>query len=160
MQTMWLPFLAVLLVAWAFPGPGVAQGPPGAATAPVLATQQLGSDIVVEITEFRRKGNTLTVQMRFRNNGTEGKGLDFWFRSGTEIYLFDPQGRKKYLVLKADDNSYIANMMREVYWQPNIGPGRTVGAWMKFPAPPADVKQIAFVFCQLRPFDDLPIQDD
>lgn len=159
MKTLWLPSLAVLLIALAFPGPVSAQAQADAPGAQVLATQELDSGIVVEITEFRRKGNTLTVQVRFRNNGANARKI--WLGYERQVYLLDAQGGKRYLVLYA--NHYIAAGQEHWphnFWEREINVGQTTRAWMKFPAPPASVKQISLVLGIGRPFDDLPIQDD
>jgi hypothetical protein len=49
------------------PGAAPAAGAPAAA-AVVLATQETNwAGIVAEVTEFRRRGNTLTAKVRYRN---------------------------------------------------------------------------------------------
>src|SRR5215212_2652073 len=52
--------------------------------------------VKAEVTEFRRKGNTLTAKVRFTNSGTEQATVEVNF---DEIYLIDTAGGKKYQTL-------------------------------------------------------------
>lgn len=159
MKTLWLPSLAVLLIALAFPGPIAVQGQVGIPAANVLATRESASGMVTEVVEFRRKGNTLTVQVRFRNNGTQSRTISLDYPN-QKVYLLDAQGGKKYLVLYAD--RYIATDAPVHYqaWTREVAAGQTALVWMKFPAPPLNVKRISLVLGTAPPFEELPIQDD
>ena len=65
---------------------------------PIIATQETNiSGVVADVTEFRRKGNTLTAKVRFRNTGTAKAEISFEY---TATYLLDTEAGKKYEVLK------------------------------------------------------------
>ena len=44
-------------------------------------------------------------------------------------------------------------------WFQRLQPGGTYTIWMKFPAPPADVKTVTLQVPGVPPFEDLAIQD-
>ena len=78
-----------------------------------------------------------------------------------EVYVMDAAGGKKYEVLKDENGSYIA-ALRPGYrdqWFQRLQPGGTYTIWMKFPAPPADVKTVTLQVPGVPPFEDLAIQD-
>jgi len=124
-----------------------------------LANQETKwSGVVAEVTEFRRRGNTLTAKVRFRNTGTEKAQPDV---SYGETYVMDSANGKKYEVLKDEKDNYIA-ALRSGYrdrWYERIEPGQSQTIWMKFPAPPAEVKAVTLQVPGVQPFEDLAIQD-
>jgi len=134
-----------------------AQSP--AAQPAVIASQETNfSGVVAEVTEFRRKGNTLSAKLRFRNGGTGTGEVDFQY-SG--VYLLDTEAAKKYEVLKDEKNYYIAALYSTTpnrYWV-DLQPGQSQTAWMKFPAPPAATRTVTLQVPGVPPFEDLPIQD-
>jgi hypothetical protein len=68
---------------------------------------------------------------------------------------------KKYEVLKDQENTYIASLRSgwKDQWYDTIEPGESRLIWMKFPAPPADVKTVTLQVPGVPPFEDLPIQE-
>jgi hypothetical protein len=124
----------------------------------VLASQDTNTGAVAEITEFRRKGNTLTAKVRFVNRGSADSKQDI---SWSEAYLLDANAGKKYEVLKDEKGSYIATLVQGwgSKWWDTIEPGQTRTIWMKFPAPPAEVKTITLQIPGAAPFEDVAIQD-
>jgi hypothetical protein len=141
---------------------GAAAPPPPAGGTPaagVLAREETKwPGIAAEVTEFRRKGNTLTAKVRFRNQGTAVSEPDIYY---SQCYLMDAAAGKKYEVLKDENKTYIAGL-RSGYpdrWYDHIQPGGDMLIWMKFPAPPAEVKAITLQLPGVPPFDDLAIQD-
>jgi hypothetical protein len=115
--------------------------------------------VVAEVTEFRRKGNTLTAKVRLRNGGTAMAEPDVHY---AQCYLMDAAAGKKYEVLKDEQHQYIA-ALRSGYPDRNyerIDPGEELLIWMKFPAPPATVKALTLQVEGVPPFDDLAIQDN
>lgn len=141
------------------------QATPAAATATTavpagtLASQTSNwPGIVVDVTEFRRKGTTLTARLVLRNQGNADAEPDIHLN---EVYVMDAGGGKKYEVLKDENGSYIA-ALRPGYkdqWYQRLQPGGTYTIWMKFPAPPADVKTVTLQVPGVPPFEDLAIQD-
>jgi len=108
--------------------------------------------VVADVTEFRRKGNTLTALVRLRNISSGGV-VEFRF-SGA--YLMDEAGAKKYEVLKDDKGGYIASSS-ELLTQYLSG-GQSMTVWMKFPAPPPEVTNATLAMPQMPPFENLVIQ--
>lgn len=142
-----LAVFAVLLPA----GPAPAQTPP-------LATQDTNDGLVAEVTEFKRRGNTLTAKVRYRNPGAEGVTMDVEYGKS---YVLDAAGGRKYEVLRDDAKNYIAAIASgytDRFWG-TIEPGEQKLVWMKFPAPPPEVKVATLQVDEAPPFDDLPIQD-
>ncbi|HXO21377.1 MAG TPA: hypothetical protein VOA87_15805 [Thermoanaerobaculia bacterium] len=146
------------------PSPATAAAPapaPAAAPAatPVIASQPSNwPGIVVEVTQFRRKGNTVTAQLRLRNQGSGRAKPEILYN---EVYLTDLGAGKKYQALKDEDGSYIAALHQgwKDRWYEDIQPGESSTLWVKFPAPPPDVKSLTLTIPSTPPFDDLPIQD-
>lgn len=129
------------------------------AAGPAIASQETNwQGIVAEVTEFRRKGNTLTAKVRFRNQGTENPEPDIQYK---EVYVMDAAAGKKYEVLKDEKENYIAalNPGWPARWYKRINPGESQTIWMKFPAPPPEVKAITLQLPGMPPFEDVPIQD-
>lgn len=129
--------------------------PPGTA----IASQETNwKGLTAEVTEFRRKGNTLTAKVRFTNRGSEVVAPDVMY---AEVSLVDTSGGKKYEVLKDEKNVYLAYLKQgwNYRWYDNIKPNDSMTIWMKFPAPPAEVKAITLQLPGMAPFEDVPIQD-
>jgi hypothetical protein len=131
--------------------------PPGGG--PALATQDSNwAGVVVEVVEFRRRGNTLTAKLRLTNRATEQVEADVHYN---ETYVMDAAAGKKYEVLKDEKGSYIA-ALRSGYnnrWYEYVKPAQSVTIWMKFPAPPPEVKAVTLQVPGVPPFEDLAIQD-
>jgi hypothetical protein len=132
---------------------------PAASPAAAVATQTSNwPGVVADITEFRRKGSTLTVRVVLRNQGNVDSQPDI---SYNEVYVMDLGAGKKYEVLKDEKGTYIA-ALRTGYsnrWFQSLAPGATYTIWMKFPAPPPEVKSVTLQLPGMPPFEDLPIQD-
>ena len=124
-----------------------------------LASQETNwPGIAADVTEFKRKGNTLTAKVVLRNHGSEEPEADVHY---DEIYVMDLAAGKKYEVLKDEKGSYIAALKSgwNNRWYQKLGPGQTFTLWMKFPAPPPDVKSVTLQIPGMPPFEDLAIQD-
>ena len=151
----------------AAPAPAATAAPAGGATtstagAPAgasLASQETNwTGISAEVTEFKRKGNTLTAKVVMRNHTGAEIEPDINYK---EVYLMDLAAGKKYEVLKDEKGTYIA-ALRSGWadrWYEKLAPGQSFTLWMKFPAPPADVKSVTLQIPGTPPFEDLPIQD-
>jgi hypothetical protein len=146
----------------ASPAPVAAPASVPAAAPPqagVLAAQETNwAGIVAEVTEFRRKGNTLTARVRFRNQGSARVEPDFYY---SQTYTLDTSAGKKYEVLKDEQNRYIAALHSGYSdrWYDYVEPGESKTVWMKFPAPPAEVGTLTLQIPEVPPFEDLAIQD-
>lgn len=138
------------------PGDAAGAAPPGATA---FASQETNwSGVIAEVTEFRRKGNTLTAKVRLRNQGSAEVQPEILYK---EAYLMDLGAGKKYEVLKDEKGTYIAALRQNWgdRWYEKLQPGQAMTLWMKFPAPPADVKAVTLQIPGAPPFEDLPIQD-
>lgn len=128
------------------------------AAAPLQTQDSNWGTIAVDLTEFKRKGNTLTAKIKVRNIGTATARYELLYK---DVYLLDTGAAKKYEVLKDDADTYIA--MNSPGWKErtygNIEPGASVNVWMKFPAPPAEVKAITLNIPEAAPFEDITITD-
>ena len=132
---------------------------PGGPAAGVLAREETKwAGVSAEVTEFRRKGNTLTAKVRFRNRGTADAEPDIKYE---DAYLMDAAAGKKYSVLKDENGAYIAALRQgwKDRWYEKVPAGQDMLIWAKFPAPPAEVKAVTFQLPGVPPFDDLAIQD-
>jgi len=137
--------------------PTAAAAPQPAAAA--IATQETNfKGVSAAVTEFRRKGNTLTAKVHVVNHGTDKPEVAFKF---DEVYLLDVGAGKKYNVLKDEKGAYIASTRSgwNDRWYDYMEPGSSYLLWMKFPAPPADVKVITLNLPGAPPFEDLTIQE-
>ncbi|HEV8579541.1 MAG TPA: hypothetical protein VGX68_10715 [Thermoanaerobaculia bacterium] len=138
---------------------GTPAGVPASAPAAVLASQETNwQGIAADVTEFRRKGNTLTAKVVIRNHGSGEAQPDINYK---EVYLMDLAAGKKYEVLKDEKGAYIAALRSNWNdrWYETLKPGESYTLWMKFPAPPADVKAVTLQIPGAPPFEDLAIQD-
>jgi hypothetical protein len=132
-----------------------AQAP--AAAAPLASQETNWPGVTADLTEFRRKGNTLTVKVRL-TAGAEKSRFEVDYG---EVYLMDTSAGKKYELLKDDKGAYIAatNPGWPAKTWGDIEPGQSRTLWMKFPAPPAEVKAITLSLPSMAPFEDVAIQD-
>ena len=147
-MTRILPFTLVLAALPAF-----AQQP-----APLASQETNLAGVTAEVTEFKRRGNTLTAKVRYTSTAAEDLTLDVEY---DKSYVLDAENGKKYEILRDDAKKYIAAMgpsYSDRYWS-TIKPGQPLTVWMKFPAPPPEVKTATLQLDDAPPFDDLAIQD-
>jgi hypothetical protein len=168
------------------PAESVAIAPPSAAVAPASATtpaqvatplaatppvaspalvqdHEIGG-IQVALVEIRRtSGETVTVKWQYRNTTQQevkvSKGGTSWadvYQLTADAYLIDAVNKKKYLVIRDAENNWVASKHGD--WQgTKLGPGQTMNAWAKFPAPPAGVQKITVNIPGVAPFEDVAI---
>ena len=140
------------------PGTPPTVRPTAAAPAPVKAPDALASrntdadGVVADVMEFRRKGNTLTAVIRLRSQASTTSVIT---NDYDHVYVMDEAGAKKYVVLKDEKDGYIASWIRYA----GLTPGGTLTYWVKFPAPPRELRSATLVGSSATPFEDLPIQD-
>ena len=110
--------------------------------------------VIADVTEFRRKGNVLTALVRLRNQGTTAVTIQIGM---DQVSVIDEAGAKKYEVLRDEKGAYIGSAPTRINESlPNTG---TMTIWMKFPAPPPEVRMATLAIPSMPPFEDLPIQD-
>jgi hypothetical protein len=139
--------------------PATSAAAPAPAPAAALASQQTNwPGVVADVTEFRRKGSTLTAKVVLRNQGNVDSQPEIHYN---ELYVMDLGAGKKYEVLKDEKGDYIAALHSGYHdqWYQRLQPGGTYTIWMKFPAPPPDVKTVTLQIPGVPPFEDLAIQD-
>ncbi len=130
---------------------------PESTSAQVAARETKWPGIVAEITEFARKGNTLTAKLRFTNKGSKKVRPDFYY---TDTYVLDADN-KKYEVLKDDKGNYLGSLGTGYnnWWGEYIDPGASQTVWMRFPAPPAGVNVMTLQLPGIEPFEDVHVQN-
>ena len=142
------------------PAQAPAAAPPAAAPAgAVLASQDTNwSGVVAEVTELRRKGNTVTAKVRLRNGSPDKQQVEVKFE---DVYLMDAPNAKKYEVLRDEKGTYIAGIRSgwADRWYDTLDPAQSHVLWIKFPAPPAEVTTITLQLPNTPPFEDLAFQD-
>ena len=149
-----LAFASVGIAGLAFATSAAAQQP----AAPLASQETNWSGIVADVTEFKRKGNTLTAKVKLRNTGSAKTRAEINYDG---VYLLDTGAGKKYEVLKDEKGVWIA-ALRPGYndrWFEELEPNDSRTIWMKFPAPAADVTAITLQLEGMAPFDDIGIQD-
>jgi len=130
----------------------------GTTPAPI-ATQDTNVDgVTAEVIEFKRKGNTLTAKVKLRNASASQTNVAVHY---DRSYVLDADAGKKYEVLKDDKNVYIGALSGgyDNRFMEDIPAGQAKSFWMKFPAPPAEVKAVTLQLDGIMPFEDLPITD-
>lgn len=128
--------------------------PPVVKPPDALASQNTNwTNLVADVMEFRRKGNTLTAVVRIRNVSADDttRLLNSNF-SGA--YVLDEAQGKKYEVLKDEAGGYITSAGGTT----GMGGGGSIIIWMKFPAPPSEVTKATLTIPETLPFEDLMIQ--
>ncbi len=133
--------------------------PPAAPSGGSLASQDTNwPGVTAEVTEFRRKGNTLTAKVRFVNKGSEEPEVEVNY---SQVYLIDTAGGKKYEALRDEKGEYIAALNTNWHdrWFQRVKGGGQATIWVKFPAPPPEVKAITLNIPKTPPFEDVTIQD-
>lgn len=124
-----------------------------------LASQETNwPGVTAEVMEFRRKGNTVTAKVRLANKRAERTSVEIMWK---EVALVDTAGGRKYEVLRDEKGAFIASIRSgwNDRWGEWVDPGTSQIVWMKFPAPPPEVKAVTLQLPKTPPFDDLTIQD-
>jgi len=140
------------------PVPAPASAPAPAAAASLASQPTNWPGIVADVTEFRRKGSTLTAKVVLRNQGTSDAQPDVRY---DEVYVMDAAAGKKYEVLQDEKGHYIAALRSgwNDRWYQKLAPTESYTLWMKFPAPPPETRTVTLQVPGVPPFEDLPIQD-
>jgi hypothetical protein len=111
----------------------------------------------VDITELKRtSGDTLT--LRFTLVNESGARINPYNLLGgatvSEVHLIDAVGMKKYMTVK----DAAGNCVCSTGLTATLDAGKSLNLWARFPAPPADVKEIGIVIPRFMPVD-VPIGD-
>ena len=140
---------SVLLAAAGF----LAVAAPGASAQNAIATADGEvSGTRIEITELSRtSGETLTLKFRIVNDSDANVNpYDLMQHEDVrEVHLIDASGKKKYLVIKDSDGKCVCS----TGLSSALGTGKSINLWARFPAPPAELKEISVVFPHFIPAD-------
>ena len=145
------------------------KNPPAAAAGdePLAVEEHEIGEVEVSLLELKRtSGNTLTMKWQYENSSEEAKPL--YERSGAyhddpyglalEAYIVDPANKKKYLVVKDSKNVPVAAKHPQgENADIEVGPGKTLKTWAKFPAPSAKTEKVTVYLSGIPPLEDVPI---
>ena len=139
---------------------------PGAALALTMATSAAlaqgaiatadgeQSGVRIDITELKRtSGDTLTMKFTLVNDSGEEVNPYGIFESVhsdvRNVHLIDSAGRKKYLaIMDANNNCVCSGGVSH-----DLESGKSLNLWARFPAPPAEVKEVSVIFPHFIPAD-------
>lgn len=152
-------FIAVVLAIPTYPA--IAQGVSGKAETgtKVIQTQETNfSGVVAELTECKRKEGVLSIKVRFRNTSDASIRVYLYgahTRKGEIDKFYVTGDSKKYFTLKDTEQEALASEELDADLKKN----ETHIWWVKFPAPPAEVKKINLIMPKVTPFEDVPITE-
>ena len=131
----------------------VATPPAPAAPTNVLTQPLRQPGMAMDLLECSRRDGVMTVKVAFRNTSTKSIVLT---SVNSDLASYVLANSKKYLSLTDSQGTPLTA-------GPIIGhtlePGQSVRWWAKFPAPPADIKTVAYYATNVEPFDDVPVLD-
>jgi hypothetical protein len=117
------------------------------------------SGVRIDITELKRtSGDTVTMRFTLVNESGETVNPYDLFESVQSdvrnVYLIDAAGRKKYLtIMDATNNCVCSGGLSH-----SLDNGKSTPLWARFPAPPAQVKEVSAIFPHFIPAD-VPISE-
>ena len=153
--SVWIP---VVLIGCALTAYAQAPSQP----AKPLATQELDVEgVVAEVIESVRKGDMLTVRVRFRNVGTAPAKISL--AGGAMSYHtanYIVAGDTRYDIMRDTDGKVLATPRDGGGWlEPTIRPKATFGWWANYQAPPPAQKTYTLYLKVGPPIQDVPIID-
>jgi hypothetical protein len=130
---------------------------------PIASGESSVDGVTVHVMSLVRRHGVLTLKVAVVNTGDTPARVRFVFSGDSPCYLLDEENGSKYFILTDKDGAPIAS---DSGWvgdgrglRETIEPGRTLRMWMKFPAPPPEVKSLTVVLNQTEPIEDVPITD-
>lgn len=155
-------FTPVIALLAAFTAAPSAQAPAAGGASKPLATRELDVEgVVAEVIESVRKGDMLTVRVRFRNVGSEPAKISL--ASGSMSYHvqnYIVAGDTKYEIMRDTAGNVLATPRDGGGWiEPTIRPKATYSWWANFPAPPRNHKTYTLYLKTGPPIDGVPIID-
>lgn len=127
-----------------------------------LATQELDVEgVTAEVIESVRKGNLLTVRVRFRNTGPKPAKISL-AGGGTSYHTanYIVAGDTRYEIMRDTAGNVLATPRDGGGWlEPTIRPKSTFAWWANYPAPPAAQKSYTLYLKVGPPIPDVPIID-
>lgn len=134
-----------------------AAAPVSAQQAPIAVADGETSGTRIEVTELSRtSGDTLTLKLRLVNDSGEAISPYELMEASDlrNLHLIDAAGRKKYLVVADSKGTCVCSSDLTN----TLDAGKSLNLWAKFPAPPAEVKEVSIVIPHFIPAD-APISD-
>ena len=146
-----------------------------AAPAPVVASADKGDlpGITLAINQLRRSDpNTVTLIFSIANRGDKPFTFDWtWGELGfvrvgdalsfdmSGVYLVDPEGKKKYLVLRDTNKGCICTtgILKAGEALKGLDAGQETTMFAKFPAPPASVTKLTVAVPHFPALDGVPL---
>ncbi len=142
-------FLSVMLFVFWMPSSVFGQGD-------VIQMQQTNvAGVIAEVIQCKRKKGVLNIKVRFTNNGNDKASLRIDTHHGDYKGFYVTAKNKKYFVLKDTEGIALAPK----YIGVEIKKGESYYWWAKFPAPPAEIKEVNIVIPKVLPFEDVEITD-
>ena len=117
------------------------------------------SGVRIDITEMKRtSGDTVTMKFTLVNESGETVSPYNFFESSSSdvrnVYLIDAAGKKKHLtIMDANRNCVCSGGLSH-----DLDSGKSLPLWARFPAPPAEVKEVSAIFPHFIPAD-VPISE-
>jgi len=136
-----------------------------AAAKPMASAATNWDGVTVDLMSVERKASVLTVKWAVRNEGESGVRAEFAFAgSWATTYAVDEENGTKYFVLADKEGQSLASEHEHISANKqgvseSIDAGGTARFWMKFPAPPPEVKTLTLLFSETEPFEEVPITD-
>lgn len=146
-------FLVLVFLAFFLVLPGRAQ----------QAIQKQDTDwegIQMELIEVKRAGEVLDVKFIVRNLGDKPVDVEIRF---ADVYVLDMVNKMKYSPYQGPDKIVFAGPLYDKayygrFWA-KMGPKQRKVAWIKFPAPPPEVKKVSLVLPGVLPFEGVTISE-
>jgi hypothetical protein len=145
------------------------------APAPVVASSDHADlpGITLAVNQLRRSDpNTVTLIFTIANQGTKPFNFDWtWGEAGfvevgnaltfdmSGVYLVDPEGKKKYLVLRDTNKGCLCTtgILHSGTELKGVEPGQETTMFAKFPAPPAQVSKLTVTVPHFPALDNVPL---
>ena len=145
------------------------------AAAPVIASSDHADlpGITLAVNQLRRSDpNTVTLIYTIANKGTKPFTFDWtWGEAGfvevanaltfdmSGVYLVDPEGKKKYLVLRDSNKVCLCTtgVLRSGTELKGVEAGQETTMFAKFPAPPAEVSKMTVAVPHFPVLDNVPL---
>jgi hypothetical protein len=129
---------------------------PAAAQAPATLAEAQDVNghpgVMAEVVQCKREAGVLSIRMRLRNTGEKSESV---LLSVPDDKFYVTAGSKKYFVLRDSAKVPLASPD----YSATVAKGASFIWYAKFPAPPEEVKKIAFYTPFTVPFEDIPIAD-
>ena len=110
----------------------------------------------LELTSVVRRNEVLTVKWRLRQQTSAGTNKSFKFdkEASNTSYVLDEERGVKYYVLTDTEGNPIATTDSF-----RLSEGMVKSFWMKLPAPPPEVSEVAVALTECELLDAIPITD-